>query len=279
MDQPVQDNNASSTNPQNGPIFTPNPEATQPSTDSTTAPQSPPQQNSDPVNIVTSEPPQSGNGNGKKAIFAIAGITVLITGLVTGVFLIGRTNLRKSSAWDCSGYTFKLEKTGEVIASNLSAYNEPPQQARVIINSQEVAVFDVPALASGDTASLGNVQPPTGSYSWEIVGTVDCSNSGSHEQEITARCEIIKAYDTEGNLLNLDELSALPGGSTVRFTVLGSTSEGIFDKAKFIINDSPQEVTNKNESGEFYIDYQIPEGTNTIKVDAQVHHSTLDNWY
>lgn len=237
-----------------------------------------PQESQPTINVVNANSLNT-DGGGKKTAFAIMAITILIIGVITGVFLIGRNNLQKSKAWDCSKYTFELDENGQVIVKNLSNRNEPPQQARVIINSQEVAIFDVPALASGDTASLGNVQLPAGSYSWKIVGTVDCSNSGSHEQEITARCEIIKAYDTEGNLLNLDELSALPEGSMIRFTVLGSANEGIFDKAKFIINDISQEVTNKNEAGEFYIDYQIPEGANTIKVDAQVHHSTLDNWY
>jgi hypothetical protein len=89
--------------------------------------------------------------------------------------------LSESKAWDCSKYTFNVSQTGAVTVSNGSTRNEPPQQAKVKINGTEVATLDVPALPTGQSQNIGNVTvPASGQFSWEVIGTKDCSNSGNN---------------------------------------------------------------------------------------------------
>ncbi|OGM21959.1 hypothetical protein A2863_02520 [Candidatus Woesebacteria bacterium RIFCSPHIGHO2_01_FULL_38_9b] len=82
-------------------------------------------------------------------------------------------------AWDCSKYTFSLDGTGVVKVTNNSSRSEPDQQAKVYINNQLVATFDVPALTQGQDATLGTVSVPQGNFSWKVDGTRDCSSSGN----------------------------------------------------------------------------------------------------
>jgi len=125
----------------------------------------------------------------------------IVTGLIVSATLVLAAvavftalrlyNLRKESvslkapeseplAWDCSSYTFKVEQTGTVTVENKSSRNETPQQAKVYINNNLVATLSVPSLASGASATIGTVSIPDGSFSWRVVGTVDCQNSGSY---------------------------------------------------------------------------------------------------
>lgn len=84
------------------------------------------------------------------------------------------------SAWDCKNYTFSVSGSGVVTVNNSSTRNEPPQKAKVYINNQLTATFDVPALPIGQSATLGTVSvPATESFSWKVVGTLDCQNSGN----------------------------------------------------------------------------------------------------
>lgn len=95
-----------------------------------------------------------------------------------------------------------------------------------------------------------------------------------------ASCSEVKAYDTSWNLLSQTQLANLNSGTIVRFTVSGSASSGTFDKARFSVNSvSLGETTlKKPSSGEFYIEYTIPEGTTSFNVDAQIHHTEL-GWF
>lgn len=99
-------------------------------------------------------------------------------------------------------------------------------------------------------------------------------------QQITGQCLNIQAYDTEWNVLTVNDLVLLSPGDTVRFTVAGSTTGGNFDKARFTINGQARaEVTQKRPGTEqFYDEYTIPEGATGLAVSAQVHHSSL-NWF
>ncbi len=99
----------------------------------------------------------------------------------------------------------------------------------------------------------------------------------------TAQCKEIKAYDTNWNPLSANQLTRLSSGDNVRFTVLGSTSAGIFDKAIFQINGIlTNEVTDKRPgTQEFYFEYTITTENlgQTITVNAWVHHAGLDAWF
>ena len=83
------------------------------------------------------------------------------------------------AAWDCSKYTFSVSSTGVVSVNNQSTRNEPPQQAKVYIDGNLNNTFDVPALPTGQNATLGTVQVPTGTFNWRVVGTQDCQSSGT----------------------------------------------------------------------------------------------------
>ncbi len=96
----------------------------------------------------------------------------------------------------------------------------------------------------------------------------------------TAQCTNIKAYDTNWNLLTPTQLSALTSGSKVRFTVMGTTTSGNFDKARFTINgtQTPEVTTLKPGTAEFYYEYTVPAGTTTFSVTAQIHQQQLNTW-
>lgn len=84
------------------------------------------------------------------------------------------------AAWDCRNYTFSVNSTGVVSVNNSSIRNESPQKAKVYINNQLQATLDVPALPQGQSATLGTVNVPSGqSFTWKVIGTVDCQNSGT----------------------------------------------------------------------------------------------------
>ena len=99
----------------------------------------------------------------------------------------------------------------------------------------------------------------------------------------TAQCREIKAYDTNWNPLSTSDLEKLLPGSKVRFTVIGSTSAGIFDKAKFSVNGvGSGEVTQKKPgTEEFYYEYtiQVSDAGKTLTVEALVHHAGLNQWF
>ena len=92
---------------------------------------------------------------------------------------ISPTGPEEPRAWDCSNYTFNVKDSGEVTVSNNSSRSESPQQAKVYINEQLVATFDVPALPEGQSATLGQVSVPGGTFNWRVAGTVDCLSAGS----------------------------------------------------------------------------------------------------
>ncbi len=126
---------------------------------------------------------------GKFFTILIVTITVILAGVA--IFTAIRLyQLRQESisitrpeseplAWDCKNYTFSLSQTGEVTVKNSSSKDEPPQKAQVYINNQLVQTFDVPKLTSGQSATLGTVNLPEGVFSWKVIGTLDCQNSGT----------------------------------------------------------------------------------------------------
>lgn len=100
------------------------------------------------------------------------------------------------------------------------------------------------------------------------------------EEEVTALCLNIKAYDSEWNRLSLAELSSLQPGDVVRFSVSGDTSSGNFDMARFSVNSQTLGETTqvKEDTQEFYDEYIIPEDVESFSIEAQLHHQQLDQW-
>ncbi len=142
------------------------------------------------------------------------GLTVVVTLVLAGVAIFTAARLyqlrqesisptspeSEPAAWDCNNYTFSVNAAGVVTISNSSSRNEPPQQAQVFIDNQLVATFDVPALPIGQSATLGTVNVPSDkSFSWRVVGTLDCQNSGSITPTPTA-CTQLKFTITSPSL-------------------------------------------------------------------------------
>jgi len=100
------------------------------------------------------------------------------------------------------------------------------------------------------------------------------------EEQITALCLTIKAYDADWNRLSLSDLSSLQPGDIVRFSVSGDTSSGNFDMARFSVNsiDLGETVKVKPDAEEYYEEFTVPEDTTSFNVEAQLHHSELDQW-
>jgi hypothetical protein len=98
---------------------------------------------------------------------------------------------------------------------------------------------------------------------------------------LTNQCGEVKAYDANWNQLTGSQLQTLTTGTVVKFAVMGTTSSGTLDQARFIINGSTPINTNAKKPGteEFYIDYTIPAGVTSFTVEAQVHHATLGIWF
>jgi len=94
------------------------------------------------------------------------------------------------------------------------------------------------------------------------------------------QCTEVKAYDTTWNLLTSTDLGKLEAGDTVRFTVLGTATQGTFDAARFTINGSlkPQVTTKKPNTNDFYYEYTLPAGVTSFEIKAELHHAGLDLW-
>lgn len=257
----------------------------------TTSASTPPPINNAPVSLNSSQKPTGGS---TKKIAAILGILGLIAATVIGVIAVGSNRLKESSAWDCNKYTFNMTSDGVVSVSNGSSRNEPLQKADVKINDSKVATFDVPALTAGENSTLGTVTVPTGSFTWEVIGTRDCKNGGSYSVQSSPSpqpsaspnlnqisCSAVSAYDTNWQQLSPSQLSELKPGEVVRFTVSGTASNGNFDQARFTINGTQRAVVTDTRPGtdEFFDEYTIPNGVTTINVEAQVHHTQTDTWY
>ncbi len=136
--------------------------------------------------ITATSSQDGGKRSNKKVIATILGVLLLIGGVATGVFLVSQQQEIRIGAWDCRNYVFEVSQNGEVVVKNGSTRYEPLQQARVYINGQQVATCDVPALSAGDAASICTVSvPQNGGFSWEVVGTKDCEDSGQYQPKAT----------------------------------------------------------------------------------------------
>ena len=231
-------------------------------------------------------PPSSNEGsNSKKAIATILGVVLLVAGVAAGVLLVNRNAEVRIKAWDCVNYVFEVSEDGVVSVRNGSTRNEPLQKAQVSINGSVVATLDVPALNAGDAATLGNVPVPVGGFSWEVIGTKDCEDSGTYGEatatptpdRVQAECNEVIAYDENWNQLSSAQLSQLESGDVVRFAINGTASSGSFQKARFTINGTlrPEVTAQRPGSSDYYDEYTIPASQTSFNVSAEIFHSEL----
>ncbi len=224
---------------------------------------------------------QSFSKKSNKKMFAIIGVILLTITTLSGFLLIARPILFNSNAWNCGAYTFSLSKTGLVSVQNGSSNNEPFQRADVFINNQLTKTYDVPALSAGQNKTLGTVEIPSASFSWQIKGTSDCSNAGRVDILSTSyQCQNIRAYKTDSlNPLTASELASLTAGTSIRIVAKGTGLATGYQAARFTINGTLQtEVTNKTTDGDFYQLYVIPANTKDFNISAQLK-ATDGNWY
>jgi hypothetical protein len=138
-----------------------------------------------PETVVSAEAESGGKKRGR-AIATIIGVVLLIGSVATGVYLVSQQQEIRIGAWDCRNYVFDVSDEGTVTAQNGSTRNEPAQNANVYINGNLETTFDVPALDAGEATTLGSVRIGNFcTFNWEVIGTKDCRNSGTHERSPT----------------------------------------------------------------------------------------------
>ena len=93
-------------------------------------------------------------------------------------------------------------------------------------------------------------------------------------------CAAITTYDSDWNTISSTQLSSLKIGDVVNFCVTGSSTSGVFDMARFVINGVQQADTTTHKPGStaFCQGYTIPSGTSRFTVSGSIHHSVL-GWF
>lgn len=236
------------------------------------------------ITPLTMPPLNSAGGNSKqnkKVIAGVLGVVLLTIGAISGFLVIMRPVLFNSSAWDCGAYAFAMTQDGVVTVSNGSAEGEPLQRAEVYINNTLVETFDVPALAAGANATLGSVTTPDNTFTWQVKGVADCSNSGRYEQnQVVYQCQQIKAFNLDGTELTASDLSQLDAGATIQLVAIGTGSATNYKAVRFTVNGAlqPESTQKRVATGDFYDEYTLPASTNSFTITAQLQG--VDNaWY
>lgn len=96
----------------------------------------------------------------------------------------------------------------------------------------------------------------------------------------TGQCLNVKIYDTNWVEITSAARSALKPGAVIRVAVVGSTTAGDLDQARFTFNGSLRAPVTQKKPGtqEFYDEITIPAGATNISIKGEVHHSTL-GWF
>lgn len=247
-------------------------------------------QTASPANQSLTEPttaatlPVSKGNNLKKILIGLIIALLLVAGSAAAYFFV-LPMLQSGTTIDCQNYNFFMNQTGEVTVTNNGTDPSEAQSATVLINDTEDSNFEVPIIQPSETSTIGIITAPTQSFTWQVIGSDYCANSGTHEiiaePQITAQCDVIKAYDKDWKLLTSTELANLKPGDIIRFTVQGSSESGEFTKARFTINEEVRSETSslKPETQELYDEYEVPEEVTTFVVNAQVYNQELDQWF
>jgi hypothetical protein len=248
---------------------------------------------------------------GKKIIATIFGVLLLIVGITAGVILVQkqqdiRERAASGSECDHAPDCILLENPG-----NSGSFTAPRTISHLFITAKEYHRFDPPGTNNGcynvsisgnytewnrvgsgrDCKDISNIQiwlgtdvsptpTPTPTIPPENTPTPTPSITPTVPPHISAACTNILAYDNQWNLLSRLALEQLKPGEVVKFTVAGTATQGVFNKARFKINNGSYGETNQKKPGteEFYIDYTIPEGVTSFSINAQLHHAEL-GWF
>ena len=234
---------------------------------------------------------------GGKTIATILGILLLLGGVGTGVFLLNQQQDVKTKAGACCSptggeYQITCGPGYCCVHSGDSACMDQPEPGYAckpcgggteicsdgIDNDGDGKVDCVDPDCTNNSFCKNPTNPPNPTNTPNPPGPTNTPlpPTPTGTPVINYQCLNIKAYDTNWNLLTIDDLSNLQEGDKVRFTVAGTATSGTFDKAKFTINsvDQPETTAKKPSSEEFYSEHTIPAGITTFTIDAQIHHST-----
>lgn len=114
-----------------------------------------------------------------KSVATILGILFLVSGIAVGVGLVNQNQEVRVGAFECINYTFVVTPEGEVIVSNGSRHTMKAQTATIYINDEEVGEFEVPLIEPGTADVIGLVKTPPNSFTWKVVGSIDCEGEGA----------------------------------------------------------------------------------------------------
>lgn len=183
--------------------------------------------------------------------------------------------------WRTDGYTFYID--GQVTwSTSAGGVSQIPEYIKLteeigqwignIENANLPDYFTVDYVRVYDLVEQSKETPTPASTTTEP--------SASPEPTATIQCLNIKAFSIEWNELSAIQLSQLKTNDQVNFCVNGTTTSGVFDKAKLTINGVVQDetTTRRPVSDDFCQLYTIPVATTSFNVSAQIHHS-IAGWF
>ena len=222
-----------------------------------------------------------------KIIATVLSLLILVGGVATGVFLVGRQQKMRSRAseQDC------------LQSENCIIIKDPEDSGSYQING---IIYDV-YLTDENANIFGAGVTEDGCYrtsidgdslTWERVGTKsECKNLVNIQvwmiefpQEtpdpVVSQCREITIFDKGWNRLSEGDLNQVAPGDEIIISVTSTTTAGSIEQARFSINNQSQEPTilKRPDTNDLYINYIIPEGANKLEVTVELYHSTF-GWF
>jgi hypothetical protein len=274
-------------------ILNPSPSASDDNTDSA----APPGDSNDSTVITSTHVPEKYGG--KKVIATIFSVLFIAGAVVAGVTLVQRQQLLQQQAHEehkitiCHVPPGNPENAQEVeVDKNAWESGHDPHNAHAldfVINDKDHNGVDddtgrrcppiSPTPNPTATPIPEETSTPTPTQVPGTTATPTPANTATPTPAtggISAQCNEVVAYDSDGNTLLQSNLSNLKVGDKVIFAVSGQTNSGTFTKARFTVNGtSLGETTTKNSNGEYIIEYTIPSNVSTFTVKGEVYHSSL----
>ena len=233
--------------------------------------------------VTTTSPTPKKKFAGGKIIATILGLFLLVGGIGAGVFLVGQNQDIRERAGGCrddsdcdDGQTCnKFDRCEGGSGGGGGIYSCGPGSGDGCegkSNGDSCGGEKVCKVReNGNECSCVGPAEPT------VAPTTPPTVAPTTPPSITAYCQNIKAYSSTWALLTNTQLSALTTDSQVNFCVMGSASDGTFDKARFTINGvvQPETTLVRPGSTDFCQSYTVPANTTTFNITAQIHHMTL----
>ncbi len=234
-----------------------------------------------PQTVITSTPKKKFAGG--KVIATLLGLFLLVGGLGAGIFLVKQNQNvgEKAATLGCDNVTCDSNEVcrGDGNCVWVGNEDDPKRDDRIeqiqdpVAYNQRCLYLTGPECGGGDWCTA---EFASDCALWSPPDVPDEPNPTPTPPPVTASCQNVKAYDSQGVLLTSPQLSALKAGTSIIFCVSGIASDGTFDKAEFTINGDIQPVvtTEKPPLG-WCKSYVIPAATTTFNVSARLHHVTL----